>query len=238
MARRRSTVKRIDPWSVLKFGFVVNLALLAVGLLVAAIVWMIIDRLELVDQACNIALEVGFTACGVNAGNLFRALILLGLLWVVVQTAVLVFLAFLYNLIADLTGGLTFGIVDDTPTGPARATGPRTATTAATAATGGPGGTATSARRPAQRRTNEFDRPVAPREPHGSRAHRQPAEHGTPEQSASERVVDTVRPPVPPIGAEVDGASVRTDGFSVDDQAASRRKPDQPGRDDDLFGPH
>src|SRR5690606_27859411 len=113
VARRRMTVKRIDPWSVLKFAVIVNLALLAVGLLVAAIVWMIIDRLQLVDQVCSILLDVGFTACGVNAGNLFRALILLGLLWVVVQTAVMVFFAFLYNLIADLTGGLTFGVVEE-----------------------------------------------------------------------------------------------------------------------------
>lgn len=113
VARRRMTVKRIDPWSVLKFAVIVNLALLAVGLLVAAIVWMIIDRLQLVDQVCSILLDVGFTACGVNAGNLFRALILLGLLWVVVQTAVMVFFAFLYNLIADLTGGLTFGVIEE-----------------------------------------------------------------------------------------------------------------------------
>lgn len=113
MARRRMTVKRIDPWSVLKFAVIVNLALLAVGLLVAAIVWMIVDRLQLVDQVCSILLDVGFTACGVNAGNLFRALILLGLLGVVVQTAVMVFFAFLYNLIADLTGGLTFGVVEE-----------------------------------------------------------------------------------------------------------------------------
>ncbi|GGI03075.1 DUF3566 domain-containing protein [Egicoccus halophilus] len=123
MARRRLTVKRIDPWSMLKFGVVVNLALLAVGLLVATVVWMVIDRLQLVDQACSIALDVGFTACGVNAGNLFRALILLGLLGVVVQTAVFVFLAFLYNLIADLTGGLTLGVVDEGAVA-SRTTGP------------------------------------------------------------------------------------------------------------------
>jgi hypothetical protein len=109
VVRRRLTVRRLDPWSVLKFGAVANLALLAIGLLVAGVVWFVIDRLALVDQACSIALDVGFTQCGINAGNLFRALILLGLLWVVVQTAVLVFLAFLHNLIADLTGGLTIG---------------------------------------------------------------------------------------------------------------------------------
>lgn len=115
MARRRLTIKRLDPWSVLKFGAVANLALLAILLLVMGVVWFIIERLELVDQACGIATDIGFTSCGINAGNLFQALVLLGLLWAVVQTAVLVFLAFLHNLIADLTGGLAIGVIDDTP---------------------------------------------------------------------------------------------------------------------------
>jgi hypothetical protein len=131
VVRRRLIVRRLDPWSVLKFGAVANLALLAIGLLVAGVVWFVIDRLALVDQACSIALDVGFTQCGINAGNLFRALILLGLLWMVVQTAVLVFLAFLHNLIADLTGGLAIGVIDDTPGAAARGEAPaRRVTTA------------------------------------------------------------------------------------------------------------
>lgn len=122
MARRRMTVKRIDPWSVLKFGFLVNIVLLIIFLMVMAVVWFIVDRLQLVDQVCGIAADVGFTQCGINAGNLFRSLILLGLLWVVIQTAVLVFFSFLYNLISDLTGGLGLTIVDDTA--PSAATAP------------------------------------------------------------------------------------------------------------------
>ncbi|MFO7777630.1 MAG: DUF3566 domain-containing protein [Nitriliruptoraceae bacterium] len=113
MARRRLTIKRLDPWSVLKFGAFANVVLYAVFLLVAGVVWFIVDRLQLVDQACEIALDVGFTSCGVNAGNLFQVLALLGAMWVIVQTAVLVFLAFLHNLIADLTGGLVIGVIDD-----------------------------------------------------------------------------------------------------------------------------
>lgn len=113
MARRRLTIKRLDPWSVLKFGAFANVVLYAVFLLVAGVIWFIVDRLQLVDQACEIALDVGFTSCGVNAGNLFQVLALLGAMWVIVQTAVLVFLAFLHNLIADLTGGLVIGVIDD-----------------------------------------------------------------------------------------------------------------------------
>lgn len=115
MARRRMAIKRLDPWSVLKFGAVANLVLLAIFLLVMGVVWFIVDRLELVEQACEIALEVGFATCSVSASGLFQALLLLGLLWAVIQTAVLVFLAFLHNLIADLTGGIVLGVVDDTP---------------------------------------------------------------------------------------------------------------------------
>jgi len=123
--RRRLTIKRLDPWSVLKFGAFANVVLLAVFLLVAWVVWFIIDRLQLIDQACGIALDVGFTSCGINGGNLFQALLLLGGMWVIVQTAVFVFFAFLHNLIADLTGGIVIGVVEDGPpiTAPPR-TGP------------------------------------------------------------------------------------------------------------------
>jgi hypothetical protein len=117
VARRRLTIKRLDPWSVLKFGALVNIALLGIFLLILGVVWFIVERLQLVDQVCGIATDVGFTSCGVEAGNVFRAFALLGVLWVVVQTAVFVFFAFLHNLIADLTGGLVIGVVDDSPVG-------------------------------------------------------------------------------------------------------------------------
>jgi len=148
VARRRMTIKRLDPWSVLKFGAFASLVLYAVFLLVAGVVWFIIDRLQLVDQACDIALDVGFTSCGVNAGNLFQVLALLGGMWVIVQTAILVFLAFLYNLIADLTGGIVIGVVDDvsegTPSprgsGPMTASSPPSGRTGSTSASGAQGG--------------------------------------------------------------------------------------------------
>lgn len=157
MARRRLAIKRLDPWSVLKFGVFFNLVLFVVFLLVAGVIWFIVDRLQLVDQACEIALDVGFTTCGVNPGNLFQVLALLGGMWVVVQTAVLVFMAFLYNLIADLTGGLVIGAVDDAPAGDIGVREPGAAAVPSGWSSGdvdpaGPGARASGRQQPAQTR--------------------------------------------------------------------------------------
>lgn len=151
MARRRLTLKRIDPWSALKFGFVANLSLLAIFLLGFGVVWFFVRQLGLVEKVCEVARTVGFVRCGINGVNLFRSLLLLGSLGVVVQTGLVVFAAFLYNLIADLAGGLTFTFRDDSPsqrwqaTGPARATRqgpdrPRRTAGAGTGVAGGPVG--------------------------------------------------------------------------------------------------
>lgn len=145
MVRRRLTLKRIDPWSTLKFGFIANLSLLAIWMLGAGVIWFFVQRLQLIDKVCSIATDMGFVECGVNGGNLFRALFLLGLLGVVINTGLVVFLAFLHNLIADLVGGLSFSFVDDTPGAAARgevsrtagATGTGQATTGAAATAGG-----------------------------------------------------------------------------------------------------
>lgn len=127
MIRRKLTLKRVDPWSVLKFGFVLNIALLMVGMLAAWILWTVIGRLGLVEQFCDSvgSIVLDLQECSLNGGNIFRTLLLIGLLGVIVQTGIMVFGAFLYNLIADLTGGLGFTFFDeagDATTTPARST--------------------------------------------------------------------------------------------------------------------
>lgn len=146
MTRRRLILRRVDPWSVLKFGFVVNIALMLVALLGFWILWIVVGRLGLVDQFCNSvgSIFLDLQECALNGANIFRTLLLLGLLGVIVQTGLLVFGAFLYNLISDLTGGLGFTFLDepdDVAASPRR--GPETAT-----GTGGPPDQSSTPRRP------------------------------------------------------------------------------------------
>ncbi len=207
MIRRRMTLKRVDPWSVLKFGFVANLSLLAILLLGSAVVWFFVQRLELIGKVCEIATEMGFVECGVNGGNLFKMLFLLGLLGVVIQTGLVVFLAFLYNLIADLVGGLTFTFVDDTPGAAARGDVPATRGRVAGTFTDT---TASPAARPSSSSSSSSSSEAAARSGSGS---------------------SSGRPPVPPIGSSPSGDRPSTPAGAGSGSTGSGSTGNAPARD-------
>jgi hypothetical protein len=126
VARRRMVLRRIDPFSVLKFGAVANLAVAAIGFVALTIVSRVLLGSGLVAQICEIAADVGFLECGVDEARVNRLLAVWAVVWAVVQTALLVLLAFLHNLIADLTGGIAVTMEVETPptARPAAPTGP------------------------------------------------------------------------------------------------------------------
>jgi len=117
VARRRMVIRKIDPFSVLKFGAVANLAVAAIGFVALSIVSRIVLGSGLVEQVCEIASDVGFLECGIQQARITRLLIVLAVVWAVVQTALLVLLAFLHNLVADLTGGISVVMDVETPPG-------------------------------------------------------------------------------------------------------------------------
>ncbi len=125
MIRRRMTVKRVDPWSVLKLGLVVNIAGAAILVITGMVVWSVIRRLQLIERVCEQAQSLlGFETCTISGVDIMRSGLLLAGLLVVVATGVMVFLAFLYNLIADLTGGIEVSMLDHSgQRGPSTATG-------------------------------------------------------------------------------------------------------------------
>lgn len=113
MARRTMTLRRIDPWSVLKFGFVVNICVAIVFVLAFGILWYVVGRLGIIEQACQLAEDVGFEDCGVDGGALFRVVLLFAGMAAVIMTGIAVFGAFLHNLLADLIGGIQVTLVEE-----------------------------------------------------------------------------------------------------------------------------
>ena len=112
LVRRRATLRRVDPWSVLKLSLIFYLCMLAVGMLVLTMFWAVVNRIGLLDTVLSFLAELRLEV-EVNGGNIARAAFLVGLLNVVLWSGINVFLAFLYNLIADLVGGLKVTLAEE-----------------------------------------------------------------------------------------------------------------------------
>jgi hypothetical protein len=103
--RARLVLRRLDPWSVLKFSVLFYLCLMLINLLIFAAIWFVLVNMRVFDEiskfAGNFNLEVAFPA-----GTVFRYYILIGLTGVVVWSVVTVLLTLLFNLVNDITGGI------------------------------------------------------------------------------------------------------------------------------------
>jgi Transmembrane domain of unknown function (DUF3566) len=106
----RVVVRRINPWSVLKMSLLFYFCLMLVVLVGLGILYGVLDSLGILDTTEDLLSELGFgegtTGFEFNAGYIFRTLLLIGLISTGLWAALTVFVAFLYNLIADLVGGI------------------------------------------------------------------------------------------------------------------------------------
>ncbi|MGH2829865.1 MAG: DUF3566 domain-containing protein [Actinomycetota bacterium] len=107
--RARLVIRKIDPWSVLRFAALFYFCLLLIMLLGSAIIFALLKAFGVVTRLEEL-LSTFFTTVEISGGAIFRWLFLFGLLGTIVATAVTVFLAFLYNLIADVVGGIEIAV--------------------------------------------------------------------------------------------------------------------------------
>ncbi len=110
--RRRVMVRKVDPWSVLKLSLVFYFSMLVVVMLGLGVFWVTIERLGVIETLLAFLAELQFDV-QINTGNLFRAAFLVGLLNVVLWSGINVFGALLYNLVADVMGGLRLTLAED-----------------------------------------------------------------------------------------------------------------------------
>jgi hypothetical protein len=109
-------VRHIEPWSVLKISLIFFFCIWVILLTAAVLLWQVASSSGIIDNIESFieeifALEKGSFAF--EAGQMFRAYAVGGLVMVVAATGFTVLLAVLFNLISDLTGGVRVTVVEE-----------------------------------------------------------------------------------------------------------------------------
>jgi hypothetical protein len=112
--RARLTVKRIDPWSVMKFSFAVSLVIFVVVIVATSVLYLALDAMGVFDSVNSSLAEMLNSQSQTTSADTFKVTAkgvigtaaLIGAVNVVLFTALATLGAFIYNVCADLVGGI------------------------------------------------------------------------------------------------------------------------------------
>ena len=106
LRRGRLVIRKIDPWAVLKFSLVFYLCMLVISLLAVGVIFATLKAFGVIHNIEKFLSGLGEDNVSITGGWLFRWVFLIGLVGSVIASVVTMFMAFLYNLIADVVGGI------------------------------------------------------------------------------------------------------------------------------------
>lgn len=115
--RASMQIRRIDPWSTLKVSLLLSVALFFVWMITVAFLYLVLGGMgvwaklnsnvgDLLNNASGSSAEL------VSSGTIFGDAFLIGLVNIVLMTALATIGAFVYNLITDLIGGIEVTLAD------------------------------------------------------------------------------------------------------------------------------
>lgn len=115
--RASMQIRRIDPWSTLKVSLLLSVALFFVWMITVAFLYLVLGGIgvwaklnsnvgDLLNNASGSSAEL------VSSGTIFGGAFLIGLVNIVLMTALATIGAFVYNLITDLIGGIEVTLAD------------------------------------------------------------------------------------------------------------------------------
>ncbi len=120
-ARRvRLTVSRVDPWSAMKLSFLLSVALGIAGVVMTGVMWMVLAGMGVFDKINSVVgtlVQTDGTPFDimnfVGFGRVVSLAIVIAVVDVVLLTAISTLGAFIYNVSANLVGGLHLTLTDD-----------------------------------------------------------------------------------------------------------------------------
>lgn len=110
--RARLTLKRIDPWSTLKFSLVYGLVGAMVLVVAVVVLYGVIDAMGVIGSLRSFLSDVSDSSSGpglaswLSFGRVLTVAIVVGLVNVVLFSAFATLTAFIYNVCTDIVGGV------------------------------------------------------------------------------------------------------------------------------------
>jgi nitrogen fixation-related uncharacterized protein len=119
--RVKLSVSRVDPWSVMKLSFLLSVALGIAGVVMITVLWTILSGMGVFADINRTVEEVLSTSQGrtfdlmdyIGLGRVISLSIVIGVIDVILMTAIATLGAFLYNVCSSLVGGLQLTLTDD-----------------------------------------------------------------------------------------------------------------------------
>ncbi|HZW45218.1 MAG TPA: DUF3566 domain-containing protein [Dermatophilaceae bacterium] len=119
--RVKLSVSRVDPWSVMKLSFLLSVAVGIAGVVMVAALWMILSGMGVFADINRTVEEVLNSSNGstfdlmdyIGLDRVVSLSIVIGVIDVILLTAISTLGAFLYNVCSSLVGGLQLTLTDD-----------------------------------------------------------------------------------------------------------------------------
>ncbi|EKA60038.1 hypothetical protein B277_15128 [Janibacter hoylei PVAS-1] len=114
-------VSRVDPFSVMKVGFLVSVALGIALVVMTAVMWVLLSAMGVFDSVNELAGQIIGDGSGeefdvmdfLGFGRVVSLSIVIAVVDVFLLTAIATLGAFLYNIVASLVGGVHMTLTDD-----------------------------------------------------------------------------------------------------------------------------
>ncbi|MET0900856.1 MAG: DUF3566 domain-containing protein [Mycobacterium sp.] len=115
--RASMQIRRIDPWSALKVSLLLSIAMFFVWMIAVAIMYLVLGGMGVWSKLNSNVGDLLTSTSGsggelVSSGTIFGGALLIGLVNIVLLTAMATVGAFIYNLITDIVGGVEVTLAD------------------------------------------------------------------------------------------------------------------------------
>lgn len=120
--RVRLTLQRVDPWSVMKISFLVSVALGVATVIMVAVLWTVLNGMNVFSTVNELIVEIttGETSAStfnlmdyIGFGRVVSLSVVIGVINVILLTALATLTAFLYNVCTALVGGAQLTLSDE-----------------------------------------------------------------------------------------------------------------------------